>query len=80
MSKSEREYTTLEALTEEQLEIVSGGGGTAHISHGRTHIGTSYLGGIFNDGGGFEISPTKDGGVAILHVPPREPAFQFQGA
>ena len=46
-----------------------------HGGHGRTHIGTVYLGGIFSDGGGIEISPTKDGGLVIKHIPPRSPAF-----
>jgi hypothetical protein len=44
--------------------------------HGKTHIGTVYLSGVFNDGGGIEISPTKDGGTVIIHIPPSSPVFQ----
>ncbi|MFL9958996.1 hypothetical protein PQR65_36965 [Paraburkholderia nemoris] len=42
-------------------------------SHGRTHIGALFLGGIFDDGGGIIISPTKYGGLVLAHIPPREP-------
>ena len=45
-------------------------------SHGKRHIGTVYLGGIFVDGGGIEITPTRDGGWVIKHVPPMEPVFE----
>lgn len=45
-------------------------------SHGKTHIGTVYLGGVFDDGGGIEISPTKDGGVVIIRIPPSAPVFE----
>ncbi len=45
-------------------------------SHGRTHIGTVYLGGIFSDGGGIEISPTRSGGFVVKRIPPRQPAFE----
>ncbi len=45
-------------------------------SHGKRHIGTVYLGGIFVDGGGIEIIPTRGGGWVIKHVPPLEPAFE----
>ncbi len=48
--------------------------------HGRTHIGTIYLGGIFNDGPGIELSPTKHGGWVIKRIPPRQPAFEQFGA
>jgi hypothetical protein len=44
--------------------------------HGKTHIGTVYLGGIFSDGGGLEISPTKDGGWVLKRIPPRQPVFE----
>jgi hypothetical protein len=44
--------------------------------HGKTHIGTVYLGGIFGDGGGIEISPLKNGGVAIIIIPPRAPVLE----
>jgi hypothetical protein len=44
--------------------------------HGKRHIGTVYLGGIFVDGGGIEITPTRDGGWVIKHVPPWEPVFE----
>jgi len=43
------------------------------LGHGKTHIGSIFLGGIFDDGGGIIISPTKFGGVVVTHVPPREP-------
>jgi len=49
---------------------------TIQKGHGRTHIGTVYLGGIFSDGGGIEISPTKSGGFVIKRIPPRQPAFE----
>ena len=49
-------------------------------SHGRTHIGTVYLGGIFVDGGGIEISPTRHGGFVVKRIPPRQPAFERLGA
>ena len=44
--------------------------------HGKTHIGTVYLGGVFDDGGGIEISPTKDGGIVVIHIPPSSPVFE----
>ncbi len=46
------------------------------INHGRTRIGAVYVGGVFNDGGGTIIAPTKTGGIWVGHVPPRQPAFQ----
>lgn len=45
--------------------------------HGRIHIGSLYLGGVLDDGGGIIISPTKGGGVVVTRVPPLEPV---QGA
>ena len=47
--------------------------------HGRTHIGTIYIGGIFNDGPGIAMSPTKHGGWVIKRIPPRQPAFEQFG-
>lgn len=40
-------------------------------SHGKTRIGSIWL--DLSDGGGLIISPTKNGGIVITHVPPREP-------
>jgi hypothetical protein len=40
-------------------------------SHGKTRIGSIWL--DMTDGGPLIISPTKDGGIVITHVPPREP-------
>ncbi|MEX3945578.1 hypothetical protein AB4Y44_39840 [Paraburkholderia sp. BR10937] len=41
--------------------------------HGRIHIGSVYIDGVLDDGGGIIISPTKDGGVVVTRVPPLEP-------
>ncbi len=39
--------------------------------HGKTRIGSVWL--DLSDGGGLIFSPTKDGGIVVTHVPPREP-------
>lgn len=41
-------------------------------SHGKTRIGSVYIN-LGSDGDQWIISPTKNGGVVITHVPPREP-------
>jgi len=46
-------------------------------SHGKTRIGSIWL--DMSDGGGLIISPTKDGGIVITHVPPREPVTDVVG-
>jgi len=40
--------------------------------HGKTRIGSVYIN-LGSDGDQWIISPTKDGGIVITHVPPREP-------
>ncbi len=40
--------------------------------HGKTRIGSVYLN-LGSDGDQWIITPTKDGGIVITHVPPREP-------
>jgi hypothetical protein len=39
--------------------------------HGKTRIGSIWW--DLTDGGGLIISPTKNGGYVITHVPPRQP-------
>ena len=46
--------------------------------HGKTPIGAQYLGGVFNDGGGPIIIPTKNGGFVRRVVPPLEPVMPGQ--
>jgi hypothetical protein len=48
-------------------------------SHGRTHIGTVYQGGIFNDGGGTTITPTRNGGIIVKKIPPWGPKYGTVG-
>jgi hypothetical protein len=43
--------------------------------HGRTHIGSIFLFGIFSDGPGLILSPTKNGGIVVVRIPPREPVM-----
>jgi hypothetical protein len=37
---------------------------------------TVYVGGVFRDGGGLDISPTKEGGATLKRVAPREPVSE----
>lgn len=46
-------------------------------SHGKTRIGSIWL--DMSDGGGLIISPTKDSGIVITRVPPREPVRDTVG-
>jgi hypothetical protein len=42
------------------------------VGHGKTRIGFVYIN-LGSDGDQWIISPTKDGGIVVTHVPPREP-------
>jgi len=42
------------------------------VGHGKTRIGSVHID-LGSDGDQWIISPTKDGGIVVTHVPPREP-------
>jgi hypothetical protein len=42
------------------------------IGHGKTRVGSVYLD-LGGDGDQWIISPTKGGGIVVLHVPPSQP-------
>jgi hypothetical protein len=44
----------------------------AQFGHGKTGIGSTYIN-LGSDGDQWILSPTKDGGIIVKHVPPWDP-------